>query len=75
MRSIHLPIRIKIVIQLHRNLSNTRDYYMRRVIRGSQIQLHLMEIVRIEISVFRSICDNDNNIEMKIISSNDAMVR
>lgn len=48
---------------------------MRRVIRDSQIQLHLMEIVRIEISVFRSICDNDNNIEMKIISSNDAMVR
>lgn len=31
-----------------------------------------MEIVRIEISVFRSMCDNDNNIEMKIISSNDA---
>lgn len=32
-----------------------------------------MEIVRIEISVFHSMCDNDN-IEMKIISSNDAMV-
>lgn len=31
-----------------------------------------MEIVRIEISVFRSMCGNDNNIEMKIISSNDA---
>lgn len=33
-----------------------------------------MEIVRIEISVLRSMCDNDNNIEMKITSSNNAMV-